>query len=226
MSVQITDGGGCISIAINGSTFLLNKPQVRSVEVLRNEIIRLDVGAGALNHIHVSYADVTIPANLADVAALRDAIKVMLDTNNSQQLVNAINAQTAQVQNVKSAVDNVAQQIIQHSNDIRAEIASGNQNQDVQMGNMIQTLNEIKTALDGTANYFKEPLRIDDTAPLITYKGYSAIANLPAMASADPVWAIEKIIRNGDMYTYFWANGNQQMTNIWNNRAILNYLPL
>lgn len=108
---------------------------------------------------------------------------------------------------------------------INLAVNNANQSQLQQLSSMAQTLTQIRSSLTGNASY-QEPLRIDDTAPLITYKGYSAITNLDQNSSGTPVWAIEKIVRNGDSYTYLWANGSKSMTNVWLNRANINYLPL
>lgn len=109
---------------------------------------------------------------------------------------------------------------------IKSAINTNGQSQSQQFTNMLATLNQINATLNGSNDYYKDPLRIDDTAPLVVFKGYSAITNLDPNSSGNPVWAIEKIIRNGDSYTYLWANGSKSMTNIWLNRANINYLPL
>lgn len=108
---------------------------------------------------------------------------------------------------------------------INLAVNNASQSQLQQLSSMTQVLTQIQVSLN-SPNYFQEPLRIDDTAPLITYKGYSAIVNLDQNSSGTPVWAIEKIVRNGDSYTYLWANGSKSMTNVWLNRANINYLPL
>jgi len=109
---------------------------------------------------------------------------------------------------------------------IKTEIINANQGQLTQLNSMVGLLTQIQNSLNGSANYYQEPLRIDDTTPLVIYKGFSTPANLPPAASGNPVWAIEKVVRNGDMYTYLWANGSKSLTNVWNNRANLNYQPL
>jgi hypothetical protein len=109
---------------------------------------------------------------------------------------------------------------------IKTEIINANQAQLAQLNSMVQLLGQIQVSLNGSNNYYQEPLRIDDTASLVIYKGYSATPNLPPAASGNAVWAIERIVRNGDMYTYLWANGSRSMTNVWNNRTNLDYQPL
>ena len=286
------------------------------VEVVKNDTVRIDVGGGALKHIHIKYADVTEPLAITNVNMLRDAIKAMLDitvassrdpsggecacedairsattevvnvktsvdtvkasvdtVNTNVVTVNAnVGTVKASVDTVKASVDNVFGKISTTSatqvqmlntlnntglltnitlNDnqagaiskleevkqstvatyskldsIKSEVINAGQSQTVQLTSMVLLLNQIQVSLNGSNDYFKEPLRIDDTAPLVIYKGFSATANLPPSASATPVWAIEKITRSGDMYTYLWASGNKQMVNVWNNRTNLNYQPL
>ena len=309
MAVRIINDGSCISILIDTNSILLNKSQIRMVEVVKNDTVRIDVGGGALKHIHIKYADVTEPLAIRDVNMLRDAIKAMLDitvatsrdpSGGGCECEDAIRSATTEVVNVKTSVDavkvgvdtvnanvvtvNASVGTVKTSVDnvfgkigttsatqvqmlntlnntglltnialndnhagaiskleevkqatvatyskldsIKSEVINAGQSQTVQLTSMVLLLNQIQVSLNGSNDYFKEPLRIDDTAPLVTYKGFSATANLLPAASATPVWAIEKITRSGDMYTYLWASGNKQMVNVWNNRTNLNYQPL
>jgi hypothetical protein len=112
MAIQIKDAGGCISISIDGNTILLNKPQVSTVEVIKDDTIRIDMGQGALKNIFIKYTDVTEPVGLANVSALRNAIRDMLVTaagavagDDGCACAEMIQATTTEVINVKSSVN-------------------------------------------------------------------------------------------------------------------------
>jgi hypothetical protein len=263
MATQIINDNSCIRI-INGDTpLIINKSQVKTIDVVKNQTIRIDIGAGALRNIYIKYADVTLPAGLPDVDSLRDAIKAMLDTaqnDNSSLAGNVVDvktsvdvvktsvdsvaksvtdAATAQTQNlaaVKQSVDTLGAQIssVKDSVDglgksisnisplmglqsIHDEIVATGQSQATQFTSMTTALNQIKTLLDGGNDSFKEPVRIDESVPSVVYNGYLATTSQSA-ATTDPVWAIQRVTRNGDMFVYEWANGNKQFVNAWDNR--------
>lgn len=82
MSVQIYSYGGFIRLVTDSSVMLLAKYQVKSIEAVRDDSVKISLGEGPLNEIVVKLSDVTMPSNLIDVAALRDAIAHMLDHAN------------------------------------------------------------------------------------------------------------------------------------------------
>jgi hypothetical protein len=82
MSVQIYSYGGFIRLVTNSSVLLLAKTQVKSIEAVRDDSVKISLGEGPLNEIVVKLSDVIMPSGLVDVAALRDAIAHMLDHAN------------------------------------------------------------------------------------------------------------------------------------------------
>lgn len=77
MAVEIIDAGGSIQIVTDGVSRFITKHQVKEVSILKNDIIRLDIGAGALSNHFIDYGEVTAPV-LPSAAALRDEINNML----------------------------------------------------------------------------------------------------------------------------------------------------
>ncbi len=276
METQIINDNSCIRVINDGTPLLIIKSQIKTIDTVKNEMVRIDIGEGALRHIYIRFTDVTVPAGLADVFALRDAIKAMLDgagndfspliaavqaeggkvdtltqqiTTTGQAQTDAINnvkangdkllqtvtaANDAQTQNlaaVKQSVDALGQVITNSSpavelQIIHDEIASTGQTQANLLTNMTQVLNQMNVSLSAANNNFLYPVRIDESVPMVVYKGYAISVTPAGPATSDPVWAIQRITRNGDVYTYEWANGNQQYTNIWDNRYNLNYTAL
>lgn len=82
MSVQIYSYGGFIRLVTDSSVSLLAKSQVKSIEAVRDDSVKISLGEGPLNEILVKLSDVTMPSGLVDVAALRDTIAHMLDHAN------------------------------------------------------------------------------------------------------------------------------------------------
>lgn len=82
MAIEILNDGASLRIVNKGSIILVNKAQIKSIETIRTDVVRLDVGDGALKNIYIKFADVTTPAGLMDAGQLRDAINAMLKSNN------------------------------------------------------------------------------------------------------------------------------------------------
>jgi hypothetical protein len=74
----IYDSGACIKIVFNGNSFYINKAQIKTIDIIRNDTIRLDIGEGALKNIYVKLADVQYPQGLADAAAIRDYVNGLM----------------------------------------------------------------------------------------------------------------------------------------------------
>lgn len=81
-SVQIYSYGACLKLVTDSSVLLLTKSQVKTIEVVRDDTVKISLGVGTLQEILVKLAEVTVPAGMVDVAALRDAIAHMLDNSN------------------------------------------------------------------------------------------------------------------------------------------------
>lgn len=78
--ITIENNGASIKITEDGVSRYVLKYQIREVEIVRDTIIKIDIGQGALNNIFVDQATVTVPVS-ASVEALRDLIMAMLQSN-------------------------------------------------------------------------------------------------------------------------------------------------
>ncbi|MBO9565535.1 MAG: hypothetical protein J7621_22350 [Niastella sp.] len=94
MNVQIYSYGAFLRLVTDSSVLMLAKSQVKSIEVVRDDTVKISQGAGPLQEILVKLSDVTVPAGLVDVAALRDAISHMLDNENGYEENALIKLQT------------------------------------------------------------------------------------------------------------------------------------
>ena len=262
METQIINDNSCIRVINDGTPVLVIKSNIKTIDTVKNDMVRIDIGEGPLRHIYIRFADVVLPAGLADVFALRDAIKAMLDTaaaaadftplttlmqnccksqsdginavktgvdTLTQQVTATGQAQTDAINGLKAGNDNLLQAInaanttqVQNLQGIHDVIANASTAQTGLLTNMAQALNQLNTTLIGNSSP-KDPIRIDESVPMVVYYGYAMSANPAGPATSDPVWAIERVTRNGDMIVYEWANGNKQFTNIWDNRYNLNY---
>lgn len=78
MPITIVDNNGSIKITNGTQVRNVMKSQIIEVSVIKTNIIKIDIGQGALHNIFIPHGDVTAPVT-ANPAALRDAISSMLD---------------------------------------------------------------------------------------------------------------------------------------------------
>lgn len=81
MAIQIFNDGASIRIVNAASVLLINKSHIKTIDTVKDNTIRLDIGSGALKNVFIKFTEVTIPAALPDVYALRDSINAMLKNN-------------------------------------------------------------------------------------------------------------------------------------------------
>ncbi len=79
MATTIENNGASLKITEDGATRFVLKYQIRDVEIVRDTIIKIDIGQGALNNIFVDQATVTAPVSTG-VEDLRDQIMGMLQS--------------------------------------------------------------------------------------------------------------------------------------------------
>ncbi len=80
MATEITNNGASLKIVTDGSPRFILKSQIRDVNVLRDTILKIDIGQGTLNNIFVDQVEVTIPVSKS-VDDLRDQLIAMLSGN-------------------------------------------------------------------------------------------------------------------------------------------------
>jgi hypothetical protein len=80
MSVTIENNGASLKLTEDGAVRFVLKNQIREVEVVRDTIIKLDIGQGALNNIFIDQATVTLPTSTG-VEDLRDQLMGFIQTN-------------------------------------------------------------------------------------------------------------------------------------------------
>jgi hypothetical protein len=78
---EIYNDGASLRIINNGNVILVSKSQIKTIDTIRNDVVRLDIGEGALKNIYIKFPEVTIPAGLGDATQLRDEINTMLLSN-------------------------------------------------------------------------------------------------------------------------------------------------
>jgi hypothetical protein len=79
MAIIIENNGVSLKITENGNSRYIFKYQIKDIEILRDTIIKIDIGLGALNNFYIDQAQVTTPVSTS-VEDLRDKIVAMLQT--------------------------------------------------------------------------------------------------------------------------------------------------
>jgi hypothetical protein len=208
MNVQITDNINYLSVALDGNVLLLNKAHIRSIEVVKRDTLKIDTCQQSLNQLYIKFGDVTVPELLGDVHELREAVSAMVNSNSD-----------AGTSSLLTAISDIDKKLATINSNVLDSTTTLNRS----LGSIIDHLSDIKILLDGAYNAYKEPLRIDEVTPDLIYKGYVSIVS---GSPTDPVWAIQRIKKSGTNTTIAWANGNKNFTNVWQDHALLTYIPL
>jgi hypothetical protein len=75
--VQIFNDGSCVRIQSGEKTLLVAKEQVKTIDTVHQNMVRIDIGEGPLKNIFLNYQQVAQPI-VASADELRDAIAAML----------------------------------------------------------------------------------------------------------------------------------------------------
>lgn len=225
MATTITNNGASIKID-NGTTIRnIMKNQIIEVSVIKTNVIKIDIGQGALNNVFIPYATVTSPVT-ASPDELRDAINdFMANTVNSgsgaggateSKQDTQISKQDAQTTKLTS-LDTTAGAINTKVNSIDVS-ATNISNKVGSIDSSASNIRLLVTSLDN--KIFYDPVIIDETNPSIIYYGYVDPASYNEEA---PVWAIMRVTNDVGIKRFKWADGNKNFDNIWLNRETLNY---
>lgn len=112
MATEISNNGA--SLKINNGTQVRNimKNQIQEIAVVKTNIIKIDIGKGALYNVFIPFADVTAPV-AANAEALRDAINDMLASTatagtateaKQTEEINKLNTINDQIGSIKTSV--------------------------------------------------------------------------------------------------------------------------
>lgn len=77
---QIFNDGAVIRIENGTKTLLVSKEQVKTIDIVQDHIVRIDIGEGPLKNIFINYQDVANPV-VASASELRDVFKGMMDSD-------------------------------------------------------------------------------------------------------------------------------------------------
>jgi hypothetical protein len=113
MATTIEDNGTKIKITTDTEVRNVIKSRIKEIDVIKTNIIMIDIGVGALENIFIPYADVTAPAK-PDPASLRDAILAFLETGGIEakeakqtEEINLIGDLKATVQSLQNALASI-----------------------------------------------------------------------------------------------------------------------
>ncbi|GAA4727386.1 hypothetical protein [Flavisolibacter ginsenosidimutans] len=110
-ATNLINDGAVIRIEKNGKTLLVAKDQVKTIDTVHDNIVRIDIGEGPLKNIFLNYQEVSNPV-VASANELRDTIKAMMVTDaylggDAKEVTQiAILNQVSQLTNVLVAINN------------------------------------------------------------------------------------------------------------------------
>lgn len=80
-NIQVMNAGSSILIQKGNKNLLVSKEQIKTIDTVHDNIVRIDIGEGALKNIFINYQDVYHPA-VNSAANLRDFINGLLISDN------------------------------------------------------------------------------------------------------------------------------------------------
>ena len=117
MAIQITNNGASIKIVNGTQVRNIMKNQLLEIVVVKTNIVKIDIGKGALFNVFIPFADVTAPVT-ADAEALKEVINEFLAVSvtagtatEAKQIIeieklSSLNATADSIKNAVSALDN------------------------------------------------------------------------------------------------------------------------
>lgn len=116
----IIDNGVSLKITVGTNVRNVLKAQIKEISIIKNDVIKIDVGEGALRNIFLPYTDVTSPSQ-PDAASLRDTVLSYLEppggtgsgaTEAKQDTqITSLNAIQNSVQNIQGYVSSLDNKI-------------------------------------------------------------------------------------------------------------------
>lgn len=111
MATQITNNGASLKITSGAQIRDIMKSQVIEISVVKTNIIKIDIGKGALYNVFIPFADVTEPV-AADPETLKEAINAMIASSPAGTATEArqveqtvkLNTIDANINNIKNSV--------------------------------------------------------------------------------------------------------------------------
>lgn len=187
-TIRVLNEGNILRIIRDRADLLVHKVQIRAVDVLQSDTVRIDIGEGALHHVYIKHADVIEPVTESAFTLCEIILTWM------KELV------------------------------VTGTIAGGGGGGDATAANQreqLEVMTDIVTILHSIKNIstWASPSRIDESVPDIVYYGYADPGALPDK----PVWAIRRVKKEGDLFHYEWARGQQTFVNVWDQRYTLPY---
>jgi hypothetical protein len=98
MAYKLYDDGAVIRVENGTSVLLVTKSQVKTIDIIHGDIVRLDIGEGPLKNIFVRYTEVEIPV-VSSAAQLRDVIKAMMPNLSEDDAI------LGELQNIKGVLN-------------------------------------------------------------------------------------------------------------------------
>jgi hypothetical protein len=146
MATQIVDNGATIQIVNDGNVVLVTKQQIKTIDTIRNNIVRLDIGGGPLHNIFLRADEVNSPEGLNNNVGLRDYINgllVRIDNGGGSGSATEAN-QLEQIRLMNTLIEKVTE--------LAAAFRTG-----------------------GGSNGIRKPLRIDESNAGVIYYGYAPL---------------------------------------------------
>jgi hypothetical protein len=111
---EIINDGASLRIVKPAGVILVSKLHIKTIDTIKDEIVRLNIGEGPLKNIYIRFAEVVYPTGLDNAAQLRDEINYML--------LNNVNGTATEVK--QDSEINILANVLTTLNDIKTAISN------------------------------------------------------------------------------------------------------
>ena len=162
-ATSIVNNGGSIKLTIGTQIRNVTKAQIIEVSVIKTNIIKIDLGKGALHNIFIPYIDVTAPVT-PNPDALREAITALItpDTSGGSAVGSATEAKQIEEIGLLTTINS-----------------------------SIDTMRSLVTTIDN--KIFYEPMLVDDGGAGLIYKGFALNPGTNAESALWAIQRIQKV---------------------------------
>jgi hypothetical protein len=162
-ATSIVNNGGSIKLTIGAQIRNVTKSQIIEVSVIKTNIIKIDVGKGALHNIFIPYIDVTVPST-PNADALREAITALITPESSGGSAVGSATEAKQIEEIGLLTT---------------------------INSSITAMTALVTTIDN--KIFYEPMLVDDGGAGLIYKGFALNAGTNPESPLWAIQRIQKV---------------------------------
>ena len=115
----VYNDGAYIKIVFDGGIIQVNKSQIKTIDTVRNDVVRIDIGAGAMKNIYLRLSEVQYPQVFENVTVLRNYNKDLMLQNNFATVAKQ-DETIVELKSIKHLLLDIKQLLIKQKGEVKA----------------------------------------------------------------------------------------------------------